>query len=119
MPTFATVLLLLASAGTAQDRQQDDVPFPKLRIVQDECATGAPAEEIVVCGSRERNSRFRAPKLRDGFDPKGPVDSVGRERVRLMQGDESGIGSCSNRGPGGMTGCWLQDVKNKRLQNGK
>ena len=118
VPTFAIMLLLASAAPTAQP-QQDDLPFPKLRIVQDECATAGPAGEIVVCGQREKRSPYRLPKVRDGFDPKGPVDSVGRERVMLMQGDESGIVSCSTRGPGGMTGCWLQSVKNGRLQRGK
>lgn len=115
MRTIAVMLLFVASACLAQA----DPETVKFRITKDECAAGAAADSIVVCGSRERNSPYRLPKLNDRFDPNGPVDSVGRERVRLMQGDESGIGSCSNRGPGGMTGCWLQDVKNKRLQNGK
>ena len=115
MRTFAIMLLFIASAALAQGEPES----AKLRIVKDECAAAGPAEDIVVCGSRERNSPYRLPKLNDRFDPNGPVDSVGRERVRLMQGDESGIGSCSNRGPGGMTGCWLQGVKDKRLQHGK
>jgi hypothetical protein len=117
MRTFAVLLLFVSSAGFAQ-QQQDELEFPKLRIVKEDCAT-RPSGEIVVCGTRDRTSPYRLPKLQDGFDPRGPVDSVARERARLMQGDESGIGSCSNRGPGGMTGCWLQAVKNKRLQHGK
>jgi hypothetical protein len=112
------MLLFGSSAALAQAQQQDELVVPKLRILPEECDSKRPAEDIVVCGTRER-SPYRLPKVKDGFDPKGPVDSVGRERVRLMQGDESGIGSCSNRGPGGMTGCWLQDVKNKRLQHGR
>lgn len=115
MRTLAVMLLLVGSAGVAQVDPQS----AKLRITKDECSATATTEDIVVCGSREKNSPYRLPKLNDRFDPNGPVDSVARERNRLMQGDESGIGSCSNRGPGGMTGCWLQDVKNKRLQHGK
>ncbi len=113
------MLLFIPSGAFAQGQTQVDPGSAKLRIVKDDCAAGASAEDIVVCGSREKTSPYRLPKMNDRFDPNGPVDSVGRERVRLMQGDESGIGSCSNRGPGGLTGCWLQDVKNKRLQNGK
>ena len=115
----ACVLLLFALPAPALAQPRDDLAIPKLRIVPDECGGKGPGDEIVVCSARDRNARYRLPKSPDRFDPKGQVDSVGRERVRLMQGDESGIGSCSNRGPGGMTGCWLQDVKNKRLQHGK
>jgi len=115
MPTFAVMLLFAASAGAAQEAPQS----AKLRIVKDECAATGAADDIVVCGSRDGASPYRLPKLNDRFDPKGHVDSVGRERARLMEGDESGIGSCSNRGPGGMTGCWVQGLKSWRLQNGK
>jgi hypothetical protein len=117
MRAFAFTLLFVSTAAIAQ--QQDEAALPKLRIVPEECGPSRPADEIVVCGSREKRSPYRLPKLKEGFDWRGPVDSVARERARLMEGDESGIGSCSNRGPGGMTGCWLQEVKNKRLQQGR
>lgn len=115
MRTIAIMLLFVSSAAAAEG----ELAYPKLRIVPEECDSKAPADEIVVCGTRDKTSPYRLPKLQDRFDPRGPVDSVARERARLMQGDESGTGSCSNRGPGGMTGCWLQDVKNKRLQYGR
>ena len=116
MPAFAIAMLLFGSTEMAQ--QQDEIALPKLRIAP-ECGPNPVGEDVLVCGTREKRSPYRLPKLEDRFDWRGPVDSVARERARLMQGEESGIGSCSNRGPGGMTGCWLQDVKNKRLQKGK
>ena len=117
MRTFTILLLFVSSPGAAQ--QQDEPALPKLRVLPEECSGTAPSDDIVVCGTREKTSPYRLPKLNDRFDWRGPVDSVARERARLMEGEESGIGSCSNRGPGGLNGCWLQGVKNKRLQQGK
>ena len=68
--------------------------------------TPAQPQEIVVCGQPE-DSRYRLPTP-DGFDPRGLVDSVSRERNRLLDVGASGIHSCSAVGPGGWTGCDLR-----------
>ena len=75
-----------------------------------------PGEEIVVCGRREGAERYRLPIRRQGFDPSGPVDSVSRERHRLIQEGDSGVGSCSTSGPGGWTGCFHQQTKRRCQQ---
>lgn len=67
------------------------------------CAESPAPSEIVVCG-RGEDARYRLPSP-DGFDPRGLVDSVSRERHRLMDVGASGIQSCSTVGPGGWTGC--------------
>jgi hypothetical protein len=75
-----------------------------------------PDEGIVVCGRQTGRSPYRLPPP-GGFDPDGPVDSVSRERHRLMEPGASGIGSCSTVGPGGWTGCdfnaWKQEHQQK------
>jgi hypothetical protein len=68
----------------------------------------------VVCGERDQ-SEFRLPPA-TGWDPNGPVDSVSRERHRLMEGGESGIHSCSNSGTAGMTGCELRAIRQAQQQ---
>jgi len=119
MRRYAVILsVAVPGAALGQALAAGDDVAPVFRILPKEC-TDPDGEEIVVCGSRDGNARFRLPKISDRFDPRGPVDSVGRERVRLMEGGESGVGSCSNRGPGGLSGCWLQSVKDKRLQEGR
>jgi hypothetical protein len=71
-----------------------------------ECDQPADAPEIVVCG-RSDDAQYRLPSP-DGFDPRGLIDSVSRERNRLMDVGAAGIHSCSAVGPGGWTGCDLR-----------
>jgi hypothetical protein len=73
-------------------------------------------EEIVVCGDRTESERYRLPIQPQGFDAAGSTDSVSRERHRLIQEGDSGIGSCSTSGPGGWTGCFHQQTKRRCQQ---
>ena len=84
------------------------------------CPERAPNDEIVVCGRRREYSPYRLPPPREQrFDPWGGVASVSRERNRLMEGELGGLGSCTNIGPGGMTGCHEKGVQRSRQQRGK
>jgi len=63
---------------------------------------------VIICGRRDSPYRL-PPDARDpGFDVNGAVDSVARERLKLMEGGDSGPGSCSNSGAGGWTGCMVK-----------
>jgi hypothetical protein len=73
----------------------------------------ATGDEIVVCGRRDEAERYRLPIRPDGFDPKGSVPSVSRERHELIQEGNAGIGSCSAVGSGGFTGCFHQNTKRR------
>jgi hypothetical protein len=78
------------------------------------------ADDIVVCGRRSETERQRLPRITsDRFDPDGPIDSVSRERHRLYEVGDSGIGSCSPSGPGGMSGCDFKRFKARLEQHGK
>ncbi|MFC0302966.1 hypothetical protein EIK56_09320 [Sphingomonas sp. C8-2] len=82
-----------------------------------ETATGCPrgrSGEIVVCRRGNASERYRIPEaLRpDGFDfHQQDVDGVSRERHRLMEGGEGGIGSCSPSGAAGASGCLAQKFR--------
>jgi hypothetical protein len=89
--------------------------------VERRCA-GAGAEDdeaIVVCGRRADPERYRLPIRQNGFDPGGATDSVSRERHRLIEEGDAGIGSCSTVGPGGYTGCFHQTIKRRQQQEGE
>ena len=79
---------------------------------------GSAEAEIVVCGRRE-TEKYRLPIRPDGFDPKGMMESVSRERNKLLQEGDSGIGSCSTVGPGGWTGCGARQFKQRLEQEAK
>jgi hypothetical protein len=112
----ATALCLLAPSGALAQTPQ----LPALRVLPPACEGSGGGDEIVVCANRERRSRFRVPEEPDtGFDPAGTVESVARERSRLAEpGAASGIGSCTNIGPGGFTGCRAQQFRRDIEQYG-
>lgn len=101
------------AAGTKAERYLEAAA--KKFTVLPKCEAGK-GDEIVVCGSRRERSPYRLPPTAGGFDPAGTVDSVSRERHRLIEHGDSGIGSCSASGPGGYTGCFHRQVKNRCQQ---
>ncbi|WNO53803.1 hypothetical protein [Stakelama saccharophila] len=78
----------------------------------DKCPTDADGNEIVVCARRPETERYRIPKqLRDlQVEPENESWAV-RQRATRNVGD-TGIGSCSNVGPGGSTGCLSRTIGN-------
>ena len=81
-----------------------------------ECKSVDP-DEIIVCGNRGRDERFRLPdRSKDPFDPAGEVKSVMNERVGWAAEGDSGTQSCSAVGPGGWTGCMVKGWKVERDQ---
>lgn len=74
-------------------------------------------DEILVCGSRKRDERFRLPdRSKLPFDPGGEMKSVMNERVGWAAEGDSGTQSCSAVGPGGWTGCMVKGWKVERDQ---
>ncbi len=86
----------------------------------DPCA--ARGDEIVVCRRRQAGDRYRLPRIDRGFDPGGPVDSVSRERHRLLDADgaapDGTRGSCSAVGASGATGCMIKGWRERDQQRG-
>lgn len=87
------------------------------------CATpgAGAADDVVVCGRRKRDERYRLPTRNAPFDPDGDVMSVAREHMAWGEAGAAGTGSCGPVGPGGWTGClvrqWERD--NAQTQYGK
>ncbi len=109
--------LLLAMAATDIDRAIENAVDP--------CRGERLNDAIVVCGrSKEENDRrFRLPPEDRGFDPFGTVDSVSRERQRLLDGDGASQdltrGSCSAVGASGSTGCMIKTWREHDQQRGR
>jgi len=112
---YAYLILLLAPVTSAHAQSQpDDTQGPPAPKIVQRCRNTTTGE-IVVCGRQER-SPYRLPEPPPGFDPDGGVDSVSRERHSLYEVGETGIGSCSNVGPGGTSGCSFKAWKNDHEQ---
>ena len=94
-----------------------DLPTEASREVAiGECKAVDPGE-IIVCGSRKRDERYRLPDRSNvPFDPAGDMKSVMNERVGWAAEGDSGTQSCSAVGPGGWTGCMVKGWKQERDQ---
>jgi hypothetical protein len=105
-------MILLALAAVAE---------PPLPALGDGCAPKG--DEIVVCRRRDAGERFRLPLRDQGFDPDGPIDSVSRERHRLIDADGGAPdytrGSCSAVGASGATGCTVKGWREGEQRHGR
>jgi hypothetical protein len=108
MPLLVPIALLLLSQVASY---QDPAPTLTAPLTAPACPADRSPDDITVCGRRNDGSGYRLPPP-DRFDPAGSIDSVSRERHRLLDVGASGIGSCSTVGPGGWTGCMLNDWRN-------
>jgi hypothetical protein len=98
-------LLLLAAANAGEAPAEAPAAQVAPRIVE-LCADVRGEEEILVCGHPQADAPYRLPPQPDlGFDPRGDVASVSRERNALLGPGPAGLGSCSTVGSGGWTGC--------------
>ncbi len=89
------------------------------RVVSDQqckTRTKADTDDVIVCGRRPVNERYRMPDRNAPFDPAGGVMSVAREHESWGEGGATGIGSCGPVGPGGHTGCIAREQKRQRSQ---
>jgi hypothetical protein len=85
-------------------------------VARGECRS-ADQDEILVCGDRRRDERFRLPvRSKLPFDPAGDMKSVMNERVGWIAEGDTGTGSCGVVGPGGWTGCAVKAWKVERDQ---
>jgi hypothetical protein len=107
-------LLLLAGPGLASEVNR--------AVAEQLCARPTTqGADVVVCGNRQRDERFRMPGRNAPFDPDGNVKSVAREHMAWGEGGETGTQSCGPVGPGGWTGCMVRewDRQNIQTQYGK
>jgi hypothetical protein len=111
--TRLPILLLLAAASPAA--AQPAAPAAQAPRIIPPCNKGG--EDILVCGARDAPQPYRLPPQPDaGFDPWGAVDSVSRERHKLLGTGPAGNGSCTVVGPGGWTGCDIAVIKQAEQQ---
>jgi hypothetical protein len=83
------------------------------------CPTNPDGDEVVVCVRRKASEQFRIPKeLRElEITPENESWAV---RATANEGaGAAGIGTCSTVGPGGASGCFVQQANQTRRENKK
>jgi hypothetical protein len=83
------------------------------------CPTDSNGNEVVVCVRRSASEQFRIPKEMREFKVT-PANESWAARAQGLVNDPTvagGIGSCSTVGPGGSTGCFLQQAQAARAEN--
>jgi hypothetical protein len=85
-------------------------------VARQSCRSTDPAE-ITVCARNRFRNRYQITDPNAPFDVHGNVMSVMGERSRWIEGGEAGPQSCGPVGPGGWTGCLIQQWKRNDLQN--
>ena len=94
---------------------------PLARALESVGCPRKPNGEIVVCRRGDAPQRYRIPEaLRDpGFDPRGTVASVSRERNGLIDPGAGGEMTCSTVGTNGHAGCQIKQFRAWREQKGQ
>ena len=83
------------------------------------CPTDSNGNEVVVCVRRSASEQFRIPKEMREFKVT-PANESWAARAEGLVNDPTasgGIGSCSTVGPGGSTGCFMQQAQAARAEN--
>jgi len=116
--TFALAALILTSAlATEPSVAQSSPDSDKIREVvvygTDPCPRSS-SEEVVVCARRPETERYRIPEALRESPPSPDSESWASKAEALEYVGQTGIGSCSPVGPGGVTGCMTQLIKQAR-----
>jgi hypothetical protein len=94
---------------TAVPAVAQGVTAPPLIIYgSQKCPTDADGNEIVVCVKRPPGEQFRIPKELRELKVTPENESWAAKSAANDRVGQDGIGSCSNVGAGGATGCFVQ-----------
>ncbi|WP_420607379.1 hypothetical protein [Novosphingopyxis sp.] len=100
--------LAFAAPARAQDNAGDRVQV--LAVYGEDACPPSTDEEIVVCKRYDESERYRIPRDLRASD--SPENRSWTDRVRALETiGKGGIGSCTPTGPGGVTGCTQELIR--------
>lgn len=96
----------------ASDASSPEAPVNGVVILygNQKCPTNADGDEVVVCSRRSAAEQFRIPKEMRDPTLKPEYESFANRGQALLDQGKTGIGTCSNVGAGGSTGCFQQNA---------
>ena len=101
---------LLPVPAAAQSAQAEVIVYGN-----DPCPRSTESE-IVVCSRRPESERYRLPKNQQLQGSRQQRQSWARQSQALTTVGNTGTGSCSAVGPGGHTGCLIQEINQNRRE---
>src|SRR4051794_24280556 len=72
---------------------------------------------VVVCVHRPETERYRLPKNQQLLGTRQQRQSWANRSQSVMSAGKTGINSCSPVGPGGHTGCLIQEIQQARQES--
>ena len=72
--------------------------------------------QIYVCNRRPEGERYRLPKSQQLLGSRQQRQSWAKKSDQLMTVGNTGTGSCSAVGPGGHTGCLIQQIEQAKQE---
>jgi hypothetical protein len=114
--TAAAVAGLAAVPADAQNRNSRVDRITRVVVYGNDPCPRSPDGEIVVCGRRPNQERYRIPQaLRDDATADDPENVSWAARAQSLEYvGRTGIQSCSPVGPGGNSGCFAELVRAAR-----
>ena len=114
LAALAFAPLAIAAPAFAQNAPQNGV---LVIYGKDKCPTDTNGQEIVVCKRLDESERFRIPKdLRQDAEIAPRNLSFAQKMNPVVTANPTGTGSCSAVGPGGSTGCMVQELTQARKE---
>jgi hypothetical protein len=72
---------------------------------------------VYVCTRRPENQRYRIPETLRESGTRQERNAWANKSHQIMTAGSTGIGSCSPVGPGGHTGCLIQEIKRSKQES--
>lgn len=86
-------------------------------VYGDDACPRSTDDAIYVCSRRPESERFRLPKDTRPTGTPQQRQSWAQRSKGIMATGNTGTGSCSAVGPGGFTGCAIQEINNAVQEN--
>jgi hypothetical protein len=72
---------------------------------------------VYVCTRRPENQRYRIPETLRESGTRQQRQAWANKTRQIMTAGATGIGSCSPVGPGGHTGCLIQEIRQSKQES--